>query len=222
LKCSSTDIRVLLLTALLLPAARAEPPTDHFPAVIVVDRVEHYAVTGSTIDEIERQLVEQTDRFENTGNAITRSRFEVTKTLRPDRDGCHLSALQVQLSITTILPDWRPQKPASRKVRKRWNDAAAALKEHEAGHRSHALAAARSLRSTLLNLGTKRTCSLLDVAIALELNARLNRLELEEARYDRRTWNGLRGGQPGQGIKRRQHSNPNVINRNLFDPWRNP
>jgi predicted secreted Zn-dependent protease len=220
LKCSSTDIRVLLLTALLLPAARAEPPVNHFPAVIVVDRLEHYAVTGSTIDQIERQLVEQTDRFENPGNAITRSRFEVTKTLRPDDDGCHLSALQVQLNVTTILPDWRPQKPASKKVRKRWNDAEAALRVHEAGHRSHALAAARKLRSTLQDLGPKRTCSLLDVAIALELDAGLDDLELEEARYDHRTWNGLRGS-PGLGVKRRQHSDPNVINRNLFDPWRN-
>jgi predicted secreted Zn-dependent protease len=225
LKCSLTEIRFLLLTALLLPVAHAATSDNQFPALIVVDHVEHYPVTGSTIRQIDRQLAEQTDRFENAGNGSTRSRFEVIKTLQPDDDGCHLSALQLQLSVTTILPEWRPQKSVSKKVRKRWNDAATMLADHEAGHRAHALAAARHLRAILDKMEPRRNCSLLDVAIALELDSSLSRLELEEARYDHRTRNGLRtdplGGPPHPVIKSRQHSDPNLVNRNLYDPWHN-
>jgi predicted secreted Zn-dependent protease len=214
------------LAALLLPAANAEPPDHQYPPVIVVDRLEHYAITGSTIAQIDRQLVEQMDRFENVGIGSTRSRFEIIKTLQPDDDGCRLTALQVQLSVTTILPDWRPQQSVSMRVRKRWNDAEALLRDHEAGHHAHALAAARHLRSTLRKMGSRRTCSLLDVAIALELNSSLDRLELAEARYDHRTWNGLREDplqvDPSERrIKPRIHPDPNVVDRNRFDPWHN-
>lgn len=182
----------LVLTAMLATTAAASDAMSPLASVAVLDRVERYVINASTIDKIEEQLVEHAERFENPGNASTRSRFEITKTLQQGRNHCEMVALDLRVTVTTILPLWQPAQDPSDLTRIRWKQSSAILQRHEAGHREHAIETARNLRRSLTGLKPKRDCMGLAAAIAVELQASLQHLNQRDARYDYRTWNGLR------------------------------
>ena len=192
LQRSAFSIGVLVLTSLLASAAVASEEPDAFPPVRIIDQAEYYAFAGSTIDQIDAQLIQHAERREGSGNGSTRSRFEITKTLLQRSDRCVMTTLEVSVTITTILPRWQPDSVVSDSLRLRWKQSSAILERHEDGHREHALEAARNLRRILARLKPKRDCLALAAAIALELQSSLQHLNQRQARYDDRTWNGLR------------------------------
>ncbi|HET9033396.1 MAG TPA: DUF922 domain-containing protein [Dokdonella sp.] len=186
---------VIFAALLMMPAtglAARGKPSDAFPPERIVDKVEHYAVVGTSIRAINAALVKQASELELAGNGFTRSLFEIDRSEHRLAARCELSSLQVQVTILTILPQLQSESTVSAAVLEQWRHATGVLKRHEAGHRKHAIAEAQRLRRNLLALGSKRSCISLDVAMDLELQTSVERLNRKDARYDIRTWNGLR------------------------------
>ena len=221
LKPSSTAMGALLLSTLLATTALASEATQAFPPIEVLDRVEHYAISARTKAQLDEQLAVHAERFDNPGNGSTRSRFEITRTLQQDRDQCELTTLKVQVTISTRLPIWEPLD-IPKATRARWKQSLAMLRAHEAGHREHAVEAASKLRTTLVGLKPKHDCLTTNAAVALELQDILQRLNARDARYDARTWNGLRNDPLGERAtgstaKPRSQQPPHRVNRAVLD-----
>lgn len=165
---------------------------DAFPPVQIIDHVEYYTITGSTIDQIDSQLLAHAGQDEGSGHGTTRSRFEIHKTLQEQPGRCEITALVVRVGITIKLPRWQPRHSVSTSLRSRWEESSDLLKRHEAGHRDHAIEVAQRLRTTLLSITAKHSCFSLDASIGLELQTSVQRLNVRDTRYDDRTRNGLR------------------------------
>ena len=181
-----TALFFILTTA--VPALAAEG----FPALRVTDQIERYPITGSDIRHINLQLQANPDASGNTGHGSTRSEIELSTRLEPDAHGCRIARLEVHLDVTTRLPEWHPVRKPSRRTRQEWTQSAATLARHEDGHRAHAVEAAEDLRKTLIDLGPKKDCQRLDLAIAIELHSAVGRLDSRDRRYDARTNGGSR------------------------------
>ena len=174
------------------PFSNASDASEAFPAVQLADRIERYAITGSSLDQITSELRAHADSAQSPGNGSTRSEIELTTRLEPQDDVCRIVALVVHLRVTTRLPEWSAADKSSRRVRNAWTKSASMLARHEAGHRTHAIEAADALRQALIDLGPKRDCIRLDMAIGIELHSAVQKLENRALRYDARTQGGLR------------------------------
>lgn len=187
-RVGSFYIALFFILSTAAPALAAEG----FPGLRVTDHLERYPITGSDIRHINNQLQGHSDVSSNTSHGSTRSEIELSTRLEPDAHGCRIARLEVHLNVTTRLPEWHPLRKPSRRTRQEWTQSVAILARHEDGHRGHAVEAAEGLRQTLVDLGPKKDCQRLDLAIAIELQSAVGRLESRERRYDARTRNGLR------------------------------
>ena len=174
------------------PLAVAAHESEAFPAVQLVDRIERYPITGVSIYRINSELKAHAKSERGPGNGSTRSEIELTTRLDLQGETCRISTLVVHLRVTTLLPEWIPAGRPSQHVREEWTKSAANLTRHEAGHRTHAIEAAEALRERLMGMAPKRDCLRLDMAIGIELQSAIRRLDSRELRYDARTRGGLR------------------------------
>ncbi len=181
----------MLVLCALHHFAMAAHESEAFPPVRLVDRIERYPITGSSIDRIKSELKAHAESEQSPGNGSTRSEIELTTRLEPHDDVCRIATLVVALRVTTRLPEWTPANSGSRQVGEEWAKSAANLARHEAGHRTLAIEAAGALRQTLMDIAPKKDCSRLDMAIAIELQSAMQRLENRNLRYDSRTRGGL-------------------------------
>lgn len=219
---TSIAFRVLVLTLLQACSAGASEAIDAFPPTQIFNQLEHYTITGTSMDQIDAQLIEHAERFENPGNATTRSRFEINKTLLQRPDHCEITAIRIRVTITTLLPLWQPERRVAETLRARWIESSEILQRHEDGHRRHALAAAGELRARLLGLLHKRSSMALDAMIGLELQTIVQGLDLRDARYDARTGNGLRDDPlierpPGTNPELRSRKPPRRADQTVLD-----
>ena len=174
------------------PFAVAAHESEAFPAVQLVDRIERYPITGASIYRINSELKAHAESERGPGNGSTRSEIELTTRLDLHDDACRISTLVVHLRVTTLLPEWIPAGRPSQHVREEWTKSAANLTRHEAGHQTHAIEAAEALRQALIDIAPKEDCLRLDMAIGIELQSAMQRLDNRELRYDKRTRGGLR------------------------------
>lgn len=158
----------------------------------LIERTDRYLLTGVTIEQLNRQLAEHARGSSARSTGLTRSHFELNKKLKPADDTCVVLELGMQIELTTILPDWQPEKPVSSELREEWARSVAILERHEEGHRQNVLLAGETLRKALLAMVPTTSCMLLDARMTVEFQSQLERLERIDASYDRRTLNGLR------------------------------
>lgn len=175
-----------------LANAATSSAADGFPPVQVVDHMERYVITGSSLRSINAELEKHSGASPAPGSGSTSSEIELATRLELVGDRCRISQLDVRLEVTTRLPDWRPARKPSRSVRKQWAESATILTRHEAGHREHAVQAAEALRKTLIALAPMKDCQRVDTAVGIELQTALQHLDSRELRYDTRTQGGLR------------------------------
>lgn len=174
-----------------LAGAAPDVPLD------IDEHVVRYRVPGDDLQDLRDALRSQalSDRAGGS-HGRTHSRIRIRYTPHPVSGGCSAKDAGVALEITTTLPEWQPDGRAPAGLVERWQAVAAALQDHEARHRAHALAAARELQARLAKLGVQPDCHALrgEVDRAF-LRARM-KAEYRDARYDARTRNGL-----GEGIE---------------------
>lgn len=165
------------------------------PAIHVRERVVHYDVQGTTVDEILESLhhgalVTPDGRFQGLTHWNVRWRYRWA----PRAGGCAIVDTDVYLALTITLPRWTSSGDVAPEVERWWRRLISSLELHEAGHRDIGVRAANEVLSTLQGLRTA-TCA----GIRDEANAR-GRWALERHRrmsrdYDERTRHGR-----GQGV----------------------
>ena len=178
----------VLALAALAGAAR-DVPLD------IEEREVRYRVPGDDLEDLRDALRSQALSGKAGGSpGRTHSRIRIRYAPDPVAGGCRAKDPGVDLEITTTLPEWQPGGRAPAGLVERWQAVAAALQDHEARHRAHALAAARDLQATLARLGVQPDCHALRGEIDRAFLRVKTKAEYRDARYDARTRNGLEEG----------------------------
>lgn len=173
----------LLITVLLCLGLASEA----FPPVLIEVSEQRHAIAETDI--------RQKSRFHAPGSGLTRSVIELSTLLKPIHAGCKLEGLQLKLQMRTFLPESQIRGQSDTTLARRWQASVQALEQHENGHRMHALASAWRLRQRLLELGSKRSCMHLQLAINRIQQREMRALDERDQRFDERTAFGTRGSQ---------------------------
>lgn len=182
----------LLFAASAMANSAEAAESERVPPVHVDDRIVLYPITGGNTAELRAQLENHGPMAAEPGHGRIRSEFVIATTLEPAEGACHLRAATVSLHNVITLPEWADRRGASADTVARWVEALALLERHEAGHRGHAVDAARTLRDALAALAPQRDCRALQRMVDRELKHVARKLEMRGNRYDARTGNGLR------------------------------
>lgn len=159
-------------------------------ALSIDEHLVRYPIRGSNSDDL-RLALRHDASVDGESHGRTESEIEIR--FRPDEsgDGCRASDVEIALQITTTLPQWIPPEDAPEKLRKRWQQALLALRQHEDRHRRHALEAARAFQTEVAALGALPSCGKLRRAVNLALSRVTTRCEFKDRLYDRSTRLGL-------------------------------
>ncbi len=129
--------------AILLAATRPALPS----VVTVVDDTTWYRITGSTANEIGRQLKRAHSDTDYVGATAPEIRWQIR--LHHGTDRCDLVGVAVEVEVRTTLPVWQRPTSASEVLAAQWAEFIKATERHENGHRNIALNTAASIARTL-------------------------------------------------------------------------
>jgi predicted secreted Zn-dependent protease len=164
---------------------------DVAPREPVPVRIEYYPVQGRSVAEIRRGLARNGPR-DRTGQpraALTDWSLGWRYALRREPNACVATQLETPLAITTTLPSLRT--PVPEPVHAQWRALAAALAEHEHGHRRIALACRDELSRRLAALARASDCAELRRALDHAGRGALAECRARDAGFDRETNHGV-------------------------------
>lgn len=182
-----TGLWIALLLAGPLPAAA---PEHRLEPLKVVESEERVLVRAADLRTLRRLLADPTALDGHPASGLTRSSLEVRSTVSPTPMGCALTALEMRVHITRVLPSLQAPKGGRGPRPAQWREAVHRLEQHEDGHRQHALAAAHGLHARLKALPVGPTCATLQQTIRRLVRLARARLELRDHYYDQRTRHG--------------------------------
>jgi predicted secreted Zn-dependent protease len=148
----------------------------------------YFTVGGTTLAEIERELVVRGPQVGVTGRrhpGATQMEF-TSKLGYTDRAGrCEITKATVTVNAKVILPRWNKRGSADAETRLVWDTLSSDIKRHEESHIVIAKNHARELEDELKALGRFKTCQ--DAAAkAKKVTTRvLGKHDEEQARFDR-------------------------------------
>jgi len=159
----------------------------------------YFDVQGTTSRELNDEIKAKAPIGDNglRSDGYTRWNIDWTFQLDSDGSGCTASHVDVNLAVHTILPRWNPPRAAARALVARWNSYVAALRIHEEGHRSRAVAAAGDVRRALESEDRAPDCATLEKRLNAKAGAQLDELRRRQAAYDVETESGRK-----QGVRR--------------------
>lgn len=193
---SRPSAAALFLLGLLAGNVQATGKAAGSSGLVITETRRYYELDATLLEPLRQQLAERALAAGLVGGAIglTRQDLETRYRLEPLPAGCRLADLSVRMDLTMDLPAWRPAGVTRRELRARWERMAAALTQHEEGHRDNAIRAARELHERLSALGEGPDCAALGKQAQREMFRVKLRFDLREQAYDRRTGHGV-----GQG-----------------------
>lgn len=146
-----------LLAALVL--SLGTPPAL---AASVSKSYSYFTVGGTTLDQLERELITRGPEVRSTGRrhpGATKMRFTTKLGYSESKGYCRVSRAAVTVSARVILPKWRQRARAEQDVRTVWDTLSSDIKRHEEGHVVIAKNYAHELEHALLALTRKKTCA---------------------------------------------------------------
>ena len=149
-----------------------------------------YGITGSSAEELAAAMRRLGPEVSGT-RVPGATRQEVSFDYQVVRNGpdCRIRAVQVQLEMTTTLPEWLNPSAAPAELRELWEAFAEAVRRHEEVHKVISLAGAHDLLRKI-SLISPRSCAELDHETGAQADASVKRLATENARYDHDTVGG--------------------------------
>jgi predicted secreted Zn-dependent protease len=165
-------------------------------AVHLTDRIEHYAIRGTTPPDLRREMSAKGPlgaggrRFDGYTRWDVSWRYRYDKTSR----GCSIASVTTTVKVTMTLPRWTNESSASDALRHQWARYLSALEQHEQGHRRHGIDAAAEIDSTIAAMPVAASCDALGGeanATGLRIVRRYNQRDLD---YDRDTQHGATQG----------------------------
>jgi predicted secreted Zn-dependent protease len=171
-------MNVRLILVALFVSAHGASAADWRP----LEKIEHYAISGSTGIELYRSIGERGPRL-GAGRAIAYTDFKLTwrRDYRPEAGGCTLRSAVPRLIITTRLPKPSGTLPAA--TRRLWDIFIAGITTHEKVHADGIVEMVRAIEATSVGLmvADDPKCR----KIRAELTTRLAALSQEQRRKSR-------------------------------------
>jgi len=168
------------------------PPGFH---TIEVDSI--YRVSGFTRDDILREMHRKGPGVDNLGVRLglhlSQWRYSYQYTYGGGNGRCRLTEAQVLLRSVIVLPRWTNVSTAPPLVARGWRPFVQALRAHEEGHRSRALAQGATLWTALLGLEAS-DCSALEDRVRETADTVLAEGQAQQVRYDEETGHGAAQG----------------------------
>jgi len=154
---------------------------------------QRYLLSGRTARELLADLSHHRpsdERFTGWTRWRLKWRFE------PDESGggCHVAAVDVDLSLTTVMPAWEPPVDADPALVTAWDAYIRALEHHESGHAELAVEAAERIHRSLSALPESHSCASLRTRANEVGQAEVRRLRIENGSFDAHTQHGARQG----------------------------
>ena len=164
--------------------------------VLVRDHARSYEVEGRTLATLRQELLSKGPAGPNGRHVagLTTAELEWTAVYEDTGKGCRVGDHQVELDVTTTLPHWVQRAVAPHVVRRRWDSAAAAITEHEAGHRALAVQAAHALGALIAGFVSQAGCMRAATDLEWEAWKLHQRTQREHDRFDRVTGSGTKRG----------------------------
>ncbi|WFP60765.1 MULTISPECIES: DUF922 domain-containing protein [unclassified Mesorhizobium] len=172
-----------LLSALMLVLATA--PAG---AANLVKTYSYFAVTGRTLDDIEKQLTKNGPEVKSTGSrhpGATQMAFTTRVSYAQTANSCRIANAQVTLKVKVILPEWRRPRKADPDVRLFWDTLSADIKRHEERHVEIAKNHARDLEDALKATYPQKTCEAVKAKAAEISSAILAEHDRAQVQFDR-------------------------------------
>lgn len=170
-------------------------PTLGLAAPLLHETVEPYRVTGTSLFELGQQGIHSV-RIPSPGRqrAVGLTQSEVTWRFKaqPMKDLCVLGDVEVEVNITTHLPEWDEddRARASQETVEGWEIYIRALKLHEAGHKEITLESAREMERQMVAIPAMQDCDAISDEVARIGNAVMDDNEEQQEDYDRDTKHG--------------------------------
>ena len=157
-------------------------------AATVAKTYSYYAISGSTLDEIEDQLGRYGPEVKSSGQrhpGATRMQFNTRLDYLDQKGRCRVSKATVTVRAKVILPKWRRSRQADNDVRVIWDTLAADIKRHEDRHVEIAKNHARDMEKALMATRPQASCAAA-AEQAKALSARLlDRHDKAQGEFDR-------------------------------------
>lgn len=172
-----------LLSALMLILA-ATPAG----AANLVKTYSYFAVTGRTLDDIEKQLTKNGPEVKSTGSrhpGATQMAFTTRVSYAQTANSCRIANAQVTVKVKVILPEWRRPRKADPDVRLFWDTLSADIKRHEERHVEIAKNHARELEDALKATYPQKTCEAVKAKAAEISSAILAEHDRAQVQFDR-------------------------------------
>ncbi len=180
-----------------LSAILAWMPLDSVASTtpVVDSKLVTYAVSGQTIDQIQRSIAEHTPSRNGVSYyaGVTIWNLSATYDLIPSPDGCLLDNGQVFLKIRIHLPVLE-SIPKSQGVEQEWRRFYSALNAHEALHAQNAYRAATTLLAKINGTRTDVPCSRAKVIAEKATAALIERISAYDKDLDIQTRHGTSQG----------------------------
>jgi predicted secreted Zn-dependent protease len=179
----------LMLIALLMSAL----PTQ--AAVGISDRLERYAISGSTPSDLRLEMNSKGPRGNAGGQVFDGyTRWSVIWRYRYNNFGntCAITSVATSVTVTITLPKWDDEITADNNTRSKWSRYLAALELHERGHRQMGIDAAKEIDRVISGMSGR--CDALEARANEAGKAILNKYRQLDLDYDRDTDHGAMQG----------------------------
>lgn len=162
----------------------------------ISERHEYYDVSGTTPDEIRRQMTKNGTKWDDgqTYDAVTtwdiKYRYDTTR----EEGKCYVSSARTNVGITFRYPRFTPKPATPASVRSQWDAYMNNLVIHEEGHRDLAVNAAHDISESLSSMEGFGSCREADKAVKEVAQEKLARMKQAQKDYDTTTRHGATQG----------------------------
>lgn len=186
--------RVIVLLMAVLGTAADVPQID---GVHVTQSVVHYAIAGTSLRQVGEELETLGPADPVTGRRmagyVTTGVYYNYQTDGVGEGRCVMARKEVRLEIRIDMPDWRPVREPSARLRAQWTTFHARLLEHELGHRVIGVDGAIAVRDALASM-PEMACDAVRGWLRREVDPHIVRMAQAHRLYDRDTRHGQTQG----------------------------
>ncbi|MBC8128917.1 MAG: DUF922 domain-containing protein [Rhizobiaceae bacterium] len=146
------------LLAAVAPAGTAE----------VRERTKYFTVTGTTLEELDRDLSRKGPLMTATGlrhPGATEVKFDGKVTYQPLEGACRVAGTGLNLRLVKTLPKWTAPRGASPTTAIVWKTLSDDIARHEADHARIAKAYVKKMESALRNLRPEADCAAMEARV---------------------------------------------------------
>lgn len=157
-------------------------------------RQSHYEIRGSSVATLLEQMEEEGPELDGRDVfALTEWRLGWEAKVSRRRGYCSVHRVDVETDISITLPRWEPPPEADPELVEQWDAFYRAVREHEKGHRDRVVEGAAAILESVSRL-QGGPCDLLRRQIETEADRHLERVEIANQTYDRKTRYGAAQG----------------------------